>query len=488
MSGVDDGLYTALLQRGMSRRSFLRFTTAMAATLALPAAYAPRIAAAVAAAPRVPVIWLRGQGCGGDTEAFLRAAKPTVSSLVLDLLSIDYHEALMAPSGAAAEASLASAMERHPNGYLAIVEGAVPTADGGVHCMVGGRPFRDVVREVCDGALGTIAIGACAFDGGAPGAAGGPTGAVGVGQAVPGARVINLPGCPINVENLTATIVHYLTFSQFPVTDGRGRPLFAYGGLVHNQCERRAHFEFGEFATAWGDEASQKGWCLYKLGCKGPETFANCPTVRYAEGTSWNVMAGHGCVGCTMPRFWDAMGPAYRRLPSPLPIGPDVSADQIGQLLVGGVGALTVVHGTASYVRQRRAGAAERRAARTLASAGSGAGSGAGTGPGSVNGVDTETKSKGWRRPKAAGGPKAGGQRPAKPNASASPTVRLNTTAPPPTWANTDATPPAWAKPDAAPPAWPKAGDRPATGPGSAGPDRPPAGTDIPGASTPEVR
>ena len=110
-------------------------------------------------------------------------------------------------------------------------------------------------------------------------------------QVVPDAQLINLPGCPVNVANLTATIVHYLTFKQFPATDSRHRPLFAYGGLIHNQCERRAHFEFGEFALAWGDEASQKGWCLYKMGCKGPETFSNCPTVRYAER---HELAGQG--------------------------------------------------------------------------------------------------------------------------------------------------------------------------------------------------
>jgi hydrogenase small subunit len=363
MIGPDDGFYAEMLHRGISRRSFIKFCAAMTAVLALPATYAPQIAAAVATAPRIPVIWLRGQDCAGNTGAFLRASHPTAAELVLDLLSVEYHQTIMAPSGTAAELSRIKTMEAYPNGYIAIVEGAIPTADDGVYCTVGGRVFKDVVREVCDGALATIAVGSCAFDGGTPAAAGGSTGAVGVADVVPGALLINLPGCPLNVENLTATIVHYLTFKQFPVTDGRHRPLFAYGGLLHNQCERRAHFEFGEFALSWGDEASQKGWCLYKLGCKGPETFANCPSAKYAEGTSWPVKAGHGCIGCTMPRFWDAMGAPYRRLPAPLPFAPHVTADHVGQALVGGVAALTVAHGAASYVRQRRIGAQERRAA-----------------------------------------------------------------------------------------------------------------------------
>ena len=370
MIRLDDGLLAALLERGVSRRSFLKFSAAMAGVLALPASYAPRIAAAVATAPRLPVIWLRGQDCAGNTEAFLRATNPTISELVLDLLSVEYHETLMAPAGEAATRSLAEAMERYPDGYIAIVEGGIPTADGGVHCTIGGRPFRDVVREVCDGALATIAVGACAFDGGTPAAAGGPTGSVGVASVVSGGRLVTLPGCPLNVENLTATLVHYLTFKEFPPTDGHGRPLFAYGGLIHNQCERRAHFEFGEFALAWGDEGAQKGWCLYKLGCKGPEAFANCPTARYGAGTSWTVKAGHGCIGCTMPGFWDAMTPAYKRLPPPVPFVPTVSVDNVGQALVAGVAALTVVHGGATIVRSRVSRTrARRRAAKAAAQA-----------------------------------------------------------------------------------------------------------------------
>jgi hydrogenase small subunit len=346
----------------MSRRTFLKFSAAMAAALALPASYAPRIALAVAAAPRIPVIWLRGQACGGNTRALLQASKPSTAELLLDLLSVDYQETIMARAGAAAEAVRLDLMEAAPHGYLAVVEGAIPMGADGAFCTVGGRPLRDVVREVCAGAMATIAVGSCAFDGGAPAAAGGATGAIGVGQLVPGAGLINLPGCPVNVDNLTATIVHYLTFSELPASDARRRPLFAYGNLLHNQCERRAHFEFGEFVRSWGDEGAQKGWCLYKMGCKGPETFANCPTVRYADATSWAVKAGHGCIGCTMPGFWDAMSPAYGRLPSPLPFAPGISTDQLGLALVGGVSAAAVAHGAASGVRLRRWGIAERRA------------------------------------------------------------------------------------------------------------------------------
>ena len=350
----DRTLLEYLLRKGVSRRTFLKFCGAMTATLALPASYAPRVAAALSAAPRLPVVWLEGQDCAGNTEGFLRASHPTVAELVLDTLDVEYHETIMASAGRAAEKSLSDAVAAYPGKYIAIVEGAIPLADGGIYCLVGGKTFLSTVQEVCNNALLTIAVGTCAFDGGLPAANGGPTGATGVANVVPRAKVINLPGCPMNVQNLTATIVYYLTFHSLPATDAMGRPLFAYGQLLHDQCERRAHFDAGEYVLAWGDAGAREGWCLYKMGCKGPETFANCPTVRFNDRTSWPVKAGHGCVGCTMPRFWDQMTPFYRRLSNPPGFAVDVTADQIGLGLVGVVAALSAAHGTVSYVRARR--------------------------------------------------------------------------------------------------------------------------------------
>ncbi len=354
MDAEGSGLRRALIERRVSRRAFLKFCSAMAAALALPPSFAPRIAEALTSAQRLPVIWLEGQDCAGNTEGFLRASHPTVAEIVLDVLSVDYHETIMAPAGAAAEKSRTDTIGAFPGGYIAVVEGSIPIAENGVYCAVGGRSFRSIVEEVCGSALATIAVGTCAFDGGLPGANGGPTGAAGVAAIVPNATLINLPGCPMNVQNLTATIVHYLTFGSFPATDSTGRPYFAYGQLLHDQCERRAHFDAGEYVLAWGDQGHRAGWCLYKMGCKGPETFANCPTVRFNDRTSWPVKAGHGCVGCTMPRFWDQMSPFYRRLSNPPGFATDVTADQVGLTFLGVVTGLTAVHGAASYVRARR--------------------------------------------------------------------------------------------------------------------------------------
>ena len=77
-----------LTQRGISRRDFLRFCGLMAVTLGLPETDIDRIATAIAAAPRQPMLWVEFQGCTGDTESFLRASQPSVIDLLLDRISL----------------------------------------------------------------------------------------------------------------------------------------------------------------------------------------------------------------------------------------------------------------------------------------------------------------------------------------------------------------------------------------------------------------
>ncbi len=313
MPDASESFTDRLHLRGLSRRDFLRFCGLMAATLALPKSHIPRIAAVVAAASRQPVVWIEFQGCTGDTESFLRANQPSAVDLLLDSISLDYHETLMAPSGAQAGLSLSQAIQAHDGQYLAVIEGAIPTGAGGAYCVIGGRTALSIAQEVCTHAAGVIAVGSCAWDGGISAAAPNPTGAVGVSQAVPGlAKLLCLPGCPANVVNLSATIVHYLLNHDLPARSGDGRPTFAYGREVHEQCERREHYEEEEFVHAWGDAGHRKGWCLREMGCKGPETDHNCPKVKWNAGTSWPVASGHPCVGCAAPHFWDAMSPFYQ--------------------------------------------------------------------------------------------------------------------------------------------------------------------------------
>jgi hydrogenase small subunit len=312
MNDADSSTAVRLGRHGISRRDFLRFCGAMTATLALPKSYATHVAHALQTAPRPPIVWLEFQDCTGDTESFLRAKQPDVDDLLLETISLNYHETIMVPAGAGTEASLSDTVNNAQGQYICIVEGSIPTAAGGAYCTIRGRTALSIAQEVCSSALATIAVGTCAWDGGLAAAAPNPTGAVGVRNAVPGlANLLNLPGCPANVVNLSATLVHYLTFGTLPPTDSQGRPRFAYEEEIHEECERHEHYEHGRYVLAWGDEGHRQGWCLRKMGCRGPETHHNCPQVRWNDGTSWPVAAGHGCIGCAEAGFWDRHSPFY---------------------------------------------------------------------------------------------------------------------------------------------------------------------------------
>lgn len=338
--------------KGVSRRDFMKFCTATTAALALPITFAPKIAQALDD-KRLPVIWVEYQSCSGDSEAFLRANAPTAADIILDVISLEYSEVVMAAAGHLAEEAKHQAMEKYKGQYVLVVEGAVPVGAAGAYCTVGGVSAEESLKELVKNAAATITVGTCASFGGIPAAAPNPTQAKSVMDLVPGAAVINLPGCPVNADNLTATIVHFVTFGRLPATDRFGRPRFAYGKRIHDNCERRGHFDAGQYAEAFGDEAHRLGHCLYKVGCKGPETYHNCPTVRYNEGTSWPVMAGHGCIGCSEPNFWDTMGPFYRRLPDVPGFGIEATADKIGIGLAAATAAAFAGHGVVSAFRKK---------------------------------------------------------------------------------------------------------------------------------------
>jgi hydrogenase small subunit len=312
VDGSAPALERRLAQWSVSRREFLKFCGLMAGTLALPARYAGRIAYALETAVRPPVVWLNFQDCTADTESFLRASQPDVDDLLLDILSVNYHETIMVPAGHMSVKSLEDTVRDFAGQYVCVVEGSIPTGDGGVYCGIGGRTALSIAQEVCSQALATLAVGTCAWEGGLAAAVPNPTGAVGVKDAVPGlATLINLPGCPVNVANLTATFVHFLTFQQWPETDESGRPHFAYGEEIHDECPRHEHYEHEEFVREWGDLAHRQGWCLFQMGCRGPEAHHNCPSVKWNDGTEWPIGAGHGCLGCSEQRFWDRHSPFY---------------------------------------------------------------------------------------------------------------------------------------------------------------------------------
>lgn len=348
-------LMLELERQGLSRRDFLGFCATMAAVLGLPETASSAIAAAVENEKRPILVWLEFQDCAGNTESFLRASHPTVADLVLDTISLNYHETLMAAAGAQAESARDDTVRNNKGEYIALVEGSIPgDADSGF-CTIGGRAALDIAREVCGNAAATIAVGTCAAYGGIPAARPNPTRALSVADAVPGVKnLINMSACPANAENITALIVYYLTLKHWPPLDHYRRPLFAYGKSIHDGCERRAHFDAGQFVESWGDEAHRHGACLYKMGCKGPATSQNCPNVGWNEHTNWPIGCGHPCIGCAEPNFWDVMTPFYQRLPNVAGVDSSRWLDPVGLAATGAVAAGVIAHGIGEVTRYRR--------------------------------------------------------------------------------------------------------------------------------------
>jgi len=303
--------YQKLSEKGVSRRDFMKYCGVLTATMGLSSSFIPKVAEVFAAPKqRPPVIWLQFGECTGCSEATIGTMYPWIDELVLEILSMEYHETIMAASGHQAEDTLRAAVKKYNGKFVCVVEGAIATKYDGAYGKIGGRTFLEIAKDVCPKALAVICIGSCSSYGGIQAAAPNPGGYKGVGDAL-GIKTVNIPGCPPNPINLVGTIVNYLLLGKLPACDEIGRPLFAYGKTIHDQCPRRSHYENDEFVEQFGSEEAAMGYCLYKMGCKGPDTYNNCPIAKFNDGTSWPIEAGHPCIGCSEPGFWDKMTPFF---------------------------------------------------------------------------------------------------------------------------------------------------------------------------------
>lgn len=344
-----------LAARGVSRRDFLGWCGSMAVMLGLGEAFAPEIAAAIttgAAGPQKPVVWLAQGLCTGCTESMAQIGFPDVATIVLDILSVNYWETLMAGAGESAEKAKAETIAA--GGYLLVVEGAMMRGFGGNACRVAGKTGLDHLKEASANADAIIAVGSCAFDGGWVRAVPGSAKADGVGvKDVPdhtnGKRIINLPACPVNPEWVVAIVIDNLLLGRVPALDSQGRPKLIYGATIHDNCPRRGHFENGEFVEAFGTQAEAEGWCLYKMGCKGPQTLTNCPLVRWNRKASWCVESGSPCIGCGNADWVTKDAPFRKRMPDVMGMRPETVGAVVGTAAVTGL----AIHGVAQAMHGR---------------------------------------------------------------------------------------------------------------------------------------
>jgi hydrogenase small subunit len=359
-------IYDLLAVRGVSRRDFLKYCSYVAAMLGLSEAAAPQIAAAVEAGAKgklKPALWLNGGSCTGCTESMAQVDSPDVATVVLELLSVNYFETIMAAAGEYAEKAMDETIEA--GRYLLIYEGAVMTGEDGNTLLVNGKKGKDILQKAAENADAIIAVGACAVDGGWVYAHPNPAGGIGVQSYLDTVKVatpvVNLPCCPTSPEWVVAMVVQWLLVAEddpatfLAKTELKTRtykdsvtgnnvtlnyPAYIVGSTIHDNCPRRGHFENGEFVTEFGSEEEAKGYCLYKMGCKGPQTYTQCPITRWNRSVSWCVNSGAPCIGCGGLNWVDNNAPFFKRLSS-MQLGGGVGNVQPGTVgaIVGGVAA-----------------------------------------------------------------------------------------------------------------------------------------------------
>lgn len=314
-----DTILEHLQRQGISRRSFIKFCTLAASSMALPLSSVSAIAQTLGSSLRPRVIWLSAQECTGCSESLLRAYDEyPVERLILEMISLDYHNTLMAPAGSAAENSRLESIK--DGGHIVVIDGSIPLKENGAWSIVGGKTILETVQKSVVGAGLILAVGNCASFGGLPGAKPNPTDAHGMNDLITNlkkittsAPLINIPGCPPIPEVMTGVIVGYL-MGKVPELDSLKRPLTYYGQVVHDNCSRLQRYKDGLFAKSFDDDGARQGYCLLELGCKGTITFNACTTTKWNKGTSFPTHSGHGCLGCSEPNFWDRPGGFYTSL------------------------------------------------------------------------------------------------------------------------------------------------------------------------------
>jgi hydrogenase small subunit len=173
-------------------------------------------------------------------------------------------------------------------------------------------PAVKAVDRYAKRASAILAVGACACYGGMIKGAPNPTGAQGLEPEYYGKPVVKIPGCPSHPRWIVGTVASILASGALPSLDAHGRPLDFFGTKIHERCTLKDSHDSDEFAPG----LSEFG-CLFHLGCKGKETFADCPELQWNSsgpgepGVNWCVGSGSPCIGCTEPDFPDGKSPFF---------------------------------------------------------------------------------------------------------------------------------------------------------------------------------
>lgn len=284
----------------VTRRDFLKFCGVSAAAVGISATDMGLLEQALANPSAPSVIWLQGASCTGCSVSFLNrissSAPYTAADILIDSINLVYHPNIMSASGDLA-VSLAEETFNKGN-YILVVEGGVPTAFGGACCWAWSYngedvTFQEAVTGLASKAAVILCVGTCSSFGGIPASGTNPTAIKSVSQLT-GKKTINISGCPTHPDWIVWTIAQLLLGNNITL-DTKGRPSTLFSKTVHDRCPRK---ELGETHSFGVDNK-----CLKELGCRGPETRGNCPTIKWNNGVNWCVDANAPCIGCTEPTF-----------------------------------------------------------------------------------------------------------------------------------------------------------------------------------------
>ena len=365
-----------LAARGVSRRDFMKLCGALAVAAGLGELAAPRVAKALEESVigategnLYPVIWIEGASCTGCTESFAQVDAPDPATVVLEMISLNYSETLSAAAGWSMEEAKEQTIAA--GNYILIYEGGVLEGWNGQALRVADKPGTDHLIEAAEHANAVVAVGSCAVNGGWMAAHPNPAGAMGVQQYLEKCGittpVINIPGCPVNPEWMEAVLVDVLFMGLDAVElNSENKPALMFNQTVHDNCQRRGHFENGEFVYEFGSKEEAMGYCLYPVGCRGPQTKSNCGVVRWNHRRSWCVEAGAPCIGCCEAnpknpgQNWVEVNTPFYKRHRDLRIGDFVfQPGTVALALTGIVAAALVVHGFGMKISGRMDGGAD---------------------------------------------------------------------------------------------------------------------------------
>ncbi len=286
----------------IDRRQFLKMAATMTAAFGLNNLPEPVFAALRQLNPdQVPkLLYLQGQSCTGCSISLLQATSPSPLAMITAYSKLAFHSDLSATSGKQALELIEKYISGQAGEYFLAVEGSIPY-DMPDACVLGDKPFADHLERAASTASGVVAIGTCASHGGIPAAEGNLTGAISVGEFYKRKNKkilqIQIPGCSVHPDWVWHTIIH-LTKVGLPTLKADGSPALFFNRKVHETCPRYHDFQEEIFAKKFGDKG-----CLFKLGCLGPETYADCATRWWNDGQTWCIDANAPCIGCASPIF-----------------------------------------------------------------------------------------------------------------------------------------------------------------------------------------